>query len=83
MVEPGETSMVALAAPGLTLQRISLEVTEVTGELLTGWRTAAVDEVPPAMRVFQMSGMVLIEILPQIKYSLTHTVSRGRLGGNG
>lgn len=54
-VEPGATSTVVLPGPVLMLQRISLEVTEVTGELLTGWRTAAVEVVPSAIKVVQMS----------------------------
>lgn len=55
MVEPDATETVSVAAPGLTLQRTSLEVTEVTGELLMGWRTAVLDWVLPATRVDQMS----------------------------
>lgn len=55
MVLPAATETVSVAAPGLTLHVTSLEVTDVTGELLTGWRTAAVEVVSPAMRVDQIS----------------------------
>ena len=54
-VDPEATSTVSVAAPGSTLQVMSGEVTSVTGELLTGCRTAAVDVVLPAMSVVQMS----------------------------
>lgn len=54
-VDPAATDAVSVAAPGSTLQVMSGEVTSVTGELLTGRRTAAVDVSLPAMRVVQMS----------------------------
>lgn len=60
MVLPAATETVWVAAPGLTLHRTSLVVTEVTGELLTGRRTAAVEVVLPAIRVVQMSVSITI-----------------------
>lgn len=54
-MDPAATETVAVAAPGLVLQVIPASVTLVTGELLTGWRTAAIEVVDPAIRVFQMS----------------------------
>lgn len=57
IVLPEATETVAVAAPGLTLHLTSFEVTLVTGELLTGIRTAAVDVVLPAIRLYQMSKM--------------------------
>ena len=58
IVEPAATLTVAEAAPGETLQRMFGEVTLSTGELLIGWRTAAVEVVLPAIKVFQMSKFV-------------------------
>jgi hypothetical protein len=53
MVEPAATLTVAVAAV-LVLQMKLLAVGDVTGELFTGWRTAAVEVVLPAMSVVQM-----------------------------
>lgn len=55
MVLPAETLTVWDADPGFVLHLASLPVPEVTGELFTGWRTAAVEVVLPAMRVVQIS----------------------------
>jgi hypothetical protein len=55
IVSPALTWTVAVAGVGFTLQVMSGEVTSVTGELLTGVRTAAVLVLEPAMRVVQMS----------------------------
>lgn len=54
IVLPAATDTVSVAGVGLTLQRMSLEVTSVTGELLRGIRIAALEVVLPAMRVFQI-----------------------------
>jgi hypothetical protein len=54
MVEPAATRVVVVA-PVLTLQVTLEEVTEVTGLLLTGFRTDVVEVVLPAMSVVQMS----------------------------
>lgn len=54
MVLPAATLTVCVAGV-LMLQRMLGEVTSSTGELLMGWRTAAVDWVFPAMSVCQMS----------------------------
>lgn len=55
MVLPEATETVAVAAVGLTLHRMFVDVALSTGELLRGFRTAAVDMVPPAIRLYQMS----------------------------
>lgn len=63
MVLPEATETVSVAAPGLTLQVMSPEVTDVTGELLTGKRTAAVEVVLPAISVVQISAIVKVAFL--------------------
>ncbi len=53
---PAATETVSVAGDGFTLHVMSGDSTSVTGELLTGVRTAAVDEVPsPVTKVVQMS----------------------------
>lgn len=59
MVLPDATDTVAVAAEGLVLHLTSFEVTLVTGELLIGFRTAAVEVVLPAIRLYQISEATL------------------------
>ena len=54
IVLPAATETVSVAGVFM-LHVISGEVTEVTGELLTGVRTAAVEVVLPAIKVVQIS----------------------------
>jgi hypothetical protein len=54
-LDPAETVTVSLAARGPAPQVIAPELTASTGLLLTGCRIAAVDVVPPATRVVQIS----------------------------
>ena len=51
---PAATETVSVSGVFM-LHEISGEVTEVTGELLTGVRTAAVEVVLPAIKVVQIS----------------------------
>lgn len=55
IVEPAGIGIVSEAGLGFALQVISPDVTEVTGELLLGRRTAPVEVWFPAMRVDHMS----------------------------
>jgi hypothetical protein len=65
IVLPEATETVAVAAPGVVLHLTSFEVTLVTGELLIGMRTAAVDVVLPAIRLCQMSERIELSERPK------------------
>ena len=54
-MDPAATVTVCVAADGDLLQVTSPELTFSTGELFIGWRTAALDVVPPAISVVHMS----------------------------
>lgn len=69
IVELAATSTVSVAGAGFALQVMSLEVTYVTGELVGGKRTAAVDVASPAIKVVQMS----VESLQVNKIKKAHT----------
>jgi hypothetical protein len=55
IVLPAATETVSVAAPGVLLHVMSPDVADSTGELLSGWRTAAVEVVEPAINVVQTS----------------------------
>lgn len=80
-MSPAATGTVVVAGVGFTLQVISGEVTSVTGELLTGIRTAAVDVSVLVTNVFQMSGgrKVVTTIPTSRDATVALTVSRGDL----
>lgn len=67
---PAATDTVSVAGLFM-LHVISGEVTDVTGELLTGWRTAVVEIVLPAIKVFQMSISVLVKYIFDVHAQLT------------
>lgn len=60
---PAATETVAVAGMGLTLHRRFVDVALSTGELLRGLRTAAVEEVPPARRLYQISVKSCVNIV--------------------
>lgn len=60
---PAATEKVAVAGMGLTLHRRFVDVALSTGELLSGLRTAAVEEVPPARRLYQISVTSCVSIV--------------------
>lgn len=54
-VDPAVTFTVCVAGVPMVLHTKLAAVGDVTGELFTGWRTAAVEDVLPAISVVQMS----------------------------
>lgn len=75
MVLPAGTETVSVAGDGVWLQVMSGEVTDVTGELFSGVRTAAVDVVLPAISVVQMSAQTMILVMDVSVTKRERTVS--------